>query len=347
MTNTPSENSFKTANFETQRELIQGQLSFGKLLFLGFVTIVLSVFGPLSLLAPVPLTMGFLLYGSSKTLIMGSGIAVVLWIVTLTAPGLPQVGLSAGIFTTALLYAFLVFRFIRDGIHPVTGMMRAGLTLMVLWLVLAAGVFILSGGQVHTVLTQALTERIEMFKTDTAYAPQYERLVNSSEADAKTLVDTLSKPEVIVATFLKWLPAGIFVGTFFTLWVCLVMVLRNSIIWKPLWNYEFSLRDLTSFKVPDYFVYPVILGLALVLTGDMTEFAVGEMIGGNILAILALFYFFQGFGIVMESFTHFGIMGLMRSLLIMFVLFFAWRVVVFLGLFDTWINFRKFLKKAQ
>lgn len=347
MTNRPTEDSFKTANFETQRELIQGQLSFGKLIFLGFVTIVLSAFGPLSLLAPVPLTMAFLLYGSSKTLLMGSVLAAVLWTVTLTAPGLPQIGLSAGIFTTAFLYAFLVFRFVRDGINPVTGMMKSGLTLMALWLVLAAGVFVLAGGEVQTVLTQALTDRIEMFKTDEAYALQYERLVNSSEADAKMLVDTLSKPELIVSTFLKWLPAGIFVATFFTLWVCLVMVLRNSIIWKPLWNYKFSLRDLTSFRMPDYFVYPVILGLVLVLTGDMTEFAMSEVIGVNILAILALFYFFQGFGIVMESFTHFGIMGLMRSLLIMFVLFFAWRVVVFLGLFDTWINFRKFLKKAQ
>lgn len=347
MTNRPTENSFKTADYQAQRELIQGQLSFGKLVFLGVVTVVLSLFGPLSLLAPVPLTMGFLLYGANQALKMSLAFALVLWAIALSVPAVPQITLTAGIFSTALLYAYLVYRFINRGIHPVKGLIQSGVILLSLWGLLGLGLVVLSGGDVHSMLTQQLSEKISMFKTDPVYAPQYERLANASDTQAKLLIDTLEKPEMIVSTFLKWLPAGVFVGTFFTLWVCLVMVLRNSIIWRPLWNYSFGLRDLTSFKVPDLFVYPLILSLVLLLTADMTNFTLGEVIGGNILVALALFYFFQGFGIVMEAFTHFGIMGIIRSLLMMLVLFFAWRVVVFLGLFDTWINFRKFLKKAE
>lgn len=347
MTNRPTEQSFKNTNFQAQRELIQGQLSFGKLVFLGFVTVVLSLFGPLSLLAPVPLTMGFLLYGAQKAWLMSSFFVTALWVITFTVPAVPQMAITAIIFSVALLYAYLVYRFVKNGLHPIKGLMQTGLCLLALWGILATSFFVLSGGDVHGVLTQALSDKIEMFKTDAAYAPQFERLVNSTEAEAKILVDTLSKPEEIVSTFLRWLPAGVFVGTFFTIWVCLIMVLRNSIIWRPLWEYRFGLRDLTAFKVPDAFVYPVILGLVLILTSDYTGFIFGEVIGGNLLAALAVFYFFQGFGILMDSFTHFGIMGLVRSLLIMLILFFAWRVVVFLGLFDTWINFRKFLKKAE
>lgn len=341
------DSSLSNAGLKAQRELIQGQLSMGKLIFLSGVSLLLSVFGPLSLMAPIPLTMAFLLYGRPRALSLGVGVACLLWGLSLGFEQLNQLAFSAGIFSLALLYGFLIQDSVQKKLTPMKTLVVSGSKLLGLWaLLLLVGAAIVNF-QVKTQLTQVLSDRIEFFKTDETYSQQYQALENSSAEEAKILLDTLEKPEVIVEAMLNWAPVSLFVGTFFSLWLCLFIVMRNSMIWRPLWNYPHTVLNMIRFRMPDVFVWPLIAGLVLYLGSEYVNFPQGEVMGGSLLIALAVFYFFQGFGIVVESLTYFGILGIFRSILLVVILFFAWRFVVLLGLFDTWINFRKFLKNKD
>ncbi len=345
MTDKPSDSIHADPFKKHPKELIQGQLSLGKLIFLGVVAIVLSMFGPLSLLAPVPLAVAFLLYGKEKAGLLGLGLSGLLWGVTLGLGLFSELSVGAFIFSFALAYAYLTFRAVEKGEHPVKGLMRSGAVVLGFWLTLILGASLVTGFQLQSTIVEVAQSRVEMFKTDARYATQFQAIKNSATPEAKLLLDSLNKPEELVNSFLKWAPGAIVVGTFFTLWICQFMVLRNSLIWRQLWNYPYGLADLMRFKMPDLFVLPVILGLALVLGSEMINFPMGEVIGGNLLLGLAVFYFFQGFGIVMDGLTYLKIGGLMRSLAMVLIMFLAWRVVIFVGLFDTWINFRKYMNK--
>lgn len=341
------DSSLKNAGLKAQRELIQGQLSMGKLVFLAGVSLLLSVFGPLSLMAPIPLTMAFLLYGRPRSLAMGIGVASLLWGLSLGFEQLNQLAYSAGIFSLAVLYAYLIQDSVQKKLPPMKTLVVSGAKLLGLWSALILIASAMMNFQVKSQLTEVLSERIEFFKTDETYSQQYQSLKNSSAEEAKILLDTLEKPEVIVEAILSWAPASFFVGTFFSLWLCLFIVMRNSMIWRPLWNYPHTIIQMIRFRMPDVFVWPLIAGLVLYLGSEYIDFPLGEILGGNLLIGLAVFYFFQGFGIVIESLTYFGILGIFRSLLLVVILFFAWRFVVLVGLFDTWINFRKFLKNKD
>jgi hypothetical protein len=334
-----------SASKPSHRDLIQGQLSLGKLLFLGGVSLVLSFFGPLSILAPVPLTMAFLLYGAQKSWFLGIGIGLCLWGLSLGLSSGLQLLPMAGIFTLALLYAFLTFRSIERKKHPITGLVQSGAVILGVWCLIGMAALVATGFNLQDSLTQILTERIEFFKTDPTYASQYEAMRNTSTPQAKLLLDTLDKPQEIVKMVLQWLPGALVVGTFFSLWVTMFVILRNSLIWRQLWSYPFGFKELVRFRVPDYVVYAVIIGFVFLLADEYLPFAGGSVIGGNILLSLSVFYFFQGFGITVDGLSALKIGGLARSLILIVTMFFAWRVVIIMGLFDTWINFRRFFKK--
>lgn len=87
------------------------------------------------------------------------------------------------------------------------------------------------------------------------------------------------------------------------------MVLRNSVIWKQKISYPYSLRDIIEFKVPEFFVWPLIAGLALFLGGEYFLGEKAEVIAVNILYCLSIFYFFQGFGVLADFLTHIRIVG--------------------------------------
>lgn len=331
----------------SHRDLIQGQLTIGKLLFLGGVSLVLSFFGPLSILAPVPLTMAFLLYGAKKSWALGLGISLVLWGLSLGLSSGSQLLPMAGLFTFALLCSYLTFHSIERKKHPIVGLVHSGAVVLGLWSLLGIAALIATRFNLQDSLTQVLAERIEFFKTDPTYAPQYEAIKNTATPQAKLMLDTLEKPAEIVKMFLSWLPGALVVGTFFSLWVLKFVILRNSLIWRQLWNYPFGFKDLVRFRVPDYAVYGVIAGLVFMLADEYLPFQGGSIIGGNILLAMSIFYFFQGFGVTVDGLGALKIGGLSRSLILMLTMFFAWRVVVIMGLFDTWINFRRFFKNKM
>jgi len=111
----------------TTNNIFDQRASFGKLVFLAVISIALCSFGPLSVFAPVPLILAFLLYGRLTTLFVGGISTSALWFVSVKF-AVPLV--IAGMYLMAFLYAILIAEVILRNINPVKGLIYSGIILV-------------------------------------------------------------------------------------------------------------------------------------------------------------------------------------------------------------------------
>jgi hypothetical protein len=319
-------------------ELVQ-TLTYGKLAFLGIIAMALSSFGFLFVFAPVPLALAILLYGRTKGAVLAVGATVLFTAMAVaTSQAFPW---AAGTFLTAYLYAVLISEVIFRGIGPKAGLVAAGSVVLLLTAGLVGGYLMMKDVSVRDLLTtevQALFERVKAANPD---------LMTAGGAESRMFRDLLEKPETLVDEIVRWAPSGIFVSTFLGMWICLFLVMRNALVWKQKVEYPYYLRDLLEFKVADWVIWPVIAALGLYVGGEQLIGANAEVIGGNALYCLGVFYFFQGFGVFSDLLTFLRIHGILRSLLVVTTVMAAWRFVAVAGVFDMWFNFRRFFTKKK
>ena len=67
----------------------------------------------------------------------------------------------------------------------------------------------------------------------------------------------------------------------------------------------------------------------------------------TIIKCLGIFYFFQGFGIFSDLLNFLGVLGFLRTFIVMAVMFTAYPLVAAGGLFDNWFDFRKYFVKPK
>jgi uncharacterized protein YybS (DUF2232 family) len=114
---------------------------------------------------------------------------------------------------------------------------------------------------------------------------------------------------------------------------------------SPLVGKEFPKIPFRLLRVPDYWIWGFLLTLGLLLLGNRGV-AWSDALGWNALIIFANIYFLEGIAIVLfychvrrvRSSSQLLIllaMGLLPSLV---------AVVMLIGLFDTWFNWRRFAK---
>ncbi|TNF31467.1 MAG: DUF2232 domain-containing protein [Deltaproteobacteria bacterium] len=315
--------------------------SFGKLLFLGVISLALAASGPLSLFAAVPMVMAFLLYGRGKAFMLGG---IVIGLTFVLARLVPELSHLWGIFAVVLLNAVLISEIIFRKWPPSKGLIVMGFSLVLFIGAITLGLSLTSEQSLSAQIEAGVTSALNTIKS----SKENQVLLDSGDERAQALKEVIDNPKIVVNQIINWSPSVIFVGTFFGLWVSLFLVLRNSLIWRDRHGYPFGLSDLVKFRVPDFAVWPLIVGLVLFVGSTYLGMGeMGEVIGGNILLCLAVFYFFQGFGIYIDTLNFFGIFGLFRTLMIMTTLFMAWQLIVFAGLFDTWVDFRKYLVKKN
>ncbi len=315
-----------------------GHHSWGKLIFLGALSVVLSSFTPFFLLAPAPLAFAFLLFGPLRT------VAVALFFTVLIFALVFKTGLSlvsGGVFLLALAYAAIVYIIIKRKMNPVTGLMRYGFGIVGL-AATTIGVGVWSAGiSLKPYLLQVVTTGINEIKSNAEYG----QLVSKGGEDIRALQDMMQDPNGIVQELLQWSPSALFVMVILTLWISLFVVLRNSSVWSSNRPYPFDVNTLINFKAPDFLLYGLIAGLAFAAGGDLIAGEWLQIVGMNILYAVGVFYFFQGVGVFLELLNSLKILGLFRSIIVVFTIFSAWKMVALIGLFDNWFNFRKFFKK--
>jgi uncharacterized protein YybS (DUF2232 family) len=160
----------------------------------------------------------------------------------------------------------------------------------------------------------------------------YEKM-GVSENNMVMLEESLDRIQYVL---IRIIPALTITSTLFVAWV-------NTIIAKPVLTSRHlfypDFGNLKQWQAPDYFVWGVIVsGLILLLPSSDIK-----MIGFNGLFIFLTIYFFQGIAIIAYYFEQKKVPRGFRILLYTLIALqqFLLLIVVGLGFFDTWLNFRK------
>lgn len=321
---------------------VAGELTLGKLLFFLVLTLAFSGFGPLSLFAPVPMAFAYILYGALKTSVVGIVVVGALMALATFFPAAAFLGSQAGVFFVAMVFGFFASHVIAKGQRPVQGLLRSGFIILSAVLLLVGGVAMVSEVPVTEQLNSVVTKTFET----ALESENVKSMLAAGGPEARVLEMTLKKPADAVKLILDWSFTAVFVGIFFTLWLTLFLVFRNTFIWKDRHNYPYKLKDFVNFRTPDYLIYPLLAGMGLILgTEYIGPWA--EVVGYNVIYSLGVFYFFQGFGCYLAFLDFLSIKGFLRTFLTMFTIFMGFKVVALTGVLDLFFDFKNKLKKKS
>ena len=313
-------------------------IHWGRFVLLGAIALILCFILPLSLFVPIPLTFAILLHGRLRGVLLG--LATLMFGLLISEAGwFPSYGM--GLFALSLLYGVVLSETFFRKIHPASALMRSGLGLVAGGAILLFFFSHFTEFSLKLEIERGVADMMATLKKENA------NLMPKDEGDARQLQMWMENPKILAQNIYHWMPAGLFVSVFFVLWANLFLILRNSALWKSNIGYPYGVRDLTRFRVPDYFVWALILSLLLALGGEALLGEKWQIWGVNGLYCVGIFYFFQGFGVYLDFLSSLKIMGLFRSLFIILTVLMASKIIALVGVFDHWINFRKFFKNKK
>ncbi len=190
---------------------------------------------------------------------------------------------------------------------------------------------ILSGEGVFAIVSNYVAKNLEL--TLVLY-----QSMGMSQENVQLISQSLDKIQHVLVTII---PALVSTSTLFVAWISILLakpVLKSRSLYYP------DFGPLILWKAPDYLVWVVIgCGLALFL-----PIPVIKVIGLNGLLILMTVYFFQGIAIVSYYFNKKRFPKILRVFLytLMALQQLILLVVIGLGFFDLWINFRRLGKQT-
>ena len=180
---------------------------------------------------------------------------------------------------------------------------------------------------------------IQYIKTNLEMSLPLYRALGMPEETLKTITASLDQISAVLAAVL---PALLLVSLSFVAWACLLMA-------RPLFGAKgMAYPDygpLTLWKAPENLVWAVI-GCGVFLFLPIKALAV---IAANGLICFMMVYFLQGIAIVTFFFEKKRLPRFLRILVYVFIAIqqLALLLVVAMGFFDIWINFRKLGKKIK
>lgn len=145
-----------------------------------------------------------------------------------------------------------------------------------------------------------------------------------------------SQIEMLNSAFLVIMPAMFTISFMATMWMN-ILIIKKLLLRKGI--QLSSMENLNQYKAPDYLVW-IVIGLGLIL---FLPVEVPRYVSINCLIVLMLVYFFQGIAVVSFFFQKKRSPAALRMFcysLIAVQLYFL-ILVIGLGFFDNWINFRK------
>lgn len=303
--------------------------------FLGIASLILCISLFMAVFTPVPLTMAIVLYGRAKGIFLGCLGTVVAWgLSSYVFPG----PILVGLYVLALIFAMIIAEIILRKISPMKGIISFGFGF--LFLISCTVFYSLAVKKID--LRAIILEQVKVVTTEVQSKKQ-EYIAKGGE-ESREMVDFMSQPDLVVNEVIQTLPATIFMGIFFGLWINMFIILRSQTLMFRDLEYPFSEKDYLRFTMPDWAIWVVIPSLVLALWGKELGGVWYETTGFTFLKCLGLFYFFQGFGIYLDFISGMGLFGFFRTFLILFTIVTAAWAISLIGLFDTWFNFRKFLK---
>ncbi len=311
-----------------------------KLILLGVSSIVLCLSFVLTILIPYPLTLMFLIFGRGKSL----AVIVIGLVATFYLGNYFYSGTVAAIsYGASALSAYLIFEIISRGLNPVRGLIGIGFLFVGVLTLLVT----LYGNSINWEFRKDISSQVKVVSEQIEKNKKEYFKNGNTSSDNSEILEIASNPDLLAGEILKNLPSRLFMGIFFWLWINFILVLRSGRILFRLRNYKFNENAIFRFKVPEFIIWPFIAILFITIFGDRLiegkEWI--EVVGRSLMECLSVFYFFQGFGIYVSFLDFIQITGIFRSLLIVFTLFTGSWFIAGIGLFDLWINFRKYFVK--
>jgi uncharacterized protein YybS (DUF2232 family) len=190
----------------------------------------------------------------------------------------------------------------------------------------------LSGTGIHTIVSQYVAKNLEL--TMVLY-----RNMGMPEESIQLISNSLDKIQRVLVMII---PALVSASTLLVIWISILLakpILKNRSLFYP------DFGPLNVWKAPEYLVWGVIgCGLSLFL-----PFETLKIIGLNGLLILMTVYFFQGIAIVSFYFNKKRFPRIIRIFLYTLIALqqLILLVVIGLGFFDLWFNFRRLGKQAS
>jgi hypothetical protein len=327
-----------TSSFRAKTKSLDA--NFGLLIFLQIFAVILCFGGPLSIFAPVPIILALLVFGRMPALFFAGLFAAIIWYGSSKFPTGSGLFLN-GIHLVAIVSGVLVSEIFFRNMNPVKGLLVTGFIFVAL-----LGALFVSNEQMGKLkardqISLAVDQVVKTIKENN------KEVIEKGNDEARTIKSIISSQNEIVEEIMNFLPSILFVSSFFALWISLYSVLRLSKVWRSKILYSFGTRDLITFKTPEYFVYPLIAALVMVIGANYGLGVKAEVVGGNILYCLGIFYLFQGFGIFYDFLTFARIGGIFKSAIMAFVLMASFKFLAIIGMFDLWFDFRKYFTRKN
>lgn len=309
-----------------------------RLIILGLVALsfCLSIF--LSVFAAIPLAFGVLIYGRKLGYLSATVFGLISAIISLSYGG--GVGLI-GIYLFSFIIAVVCAEATLRNFNPIKVILFGGIALF-----LTSSVSILGYLKSQDTTLKAVT--VKFIETNAEALKQ--NVFNTSKAgnveEGMKSLSMLENPEKTAEQIIKEIPGYMMLTNFLVFWFIMFLLLKYKRLRYGVEKDAYTEKDLLSFKMPDYYIWIVIIALALLIWGS----ELGEWhssFGHFLIQSLGAFYFFQGFGLYMEFLNFVNFYGFLRVVLVSVTVFTAGSLIAIIGLFDMFVDFRKYLKKKE
>ncbi|MBC7398171.1 MAG: DUF2232 domain-containing protein [Bdellovibrionales bacterium] len=156
-----------------------------------------------------------------------------------------------------------------------------------------------------------------------------DRLVAIPNSPVKTLVEEQGR-DGLFKQLMTELPSGVMIATLIGFWINLLFASQfvQGFLSPQFWS---------EYRNPEWLIWPT-LGCGALFA--FTEHA-PYYIGLNGFKFLLVFYGFQGLSVISFLLTRYKILGFGRALLFSMAIFLAMPLVLSLGFFDLWFDFRR------
>jgi hypothetical protein len=321
---------------ETTEVNPQIPFSIGRMMMMGTLSIILCVSMIMTVFTPFPIGLAAVIFGRAKGIILAVLASAAFFVFS------TKLGGDYSLFGFYIVCAVLgigLAEIVTREISPVRGILAIGLLITVMMTGLLYSYQQEKKDSMKTIVVEILKTTFKPY-----IAAQVEQLKEREDKRAFEDMALLSQPEKMADRIIKEAPGVFFVSLFFMLWANTYMLLKSNRVFNQKVDAKYTELDLLNFKVPELFIIPVIGSLMLSVWGNYIASWLPDL-GLTFITCFAVFYFFQGFGIYIAFLEHMKIKGFVRTALVVIGVLTAGQVLAVLGLFDMFVNFRKFLNK--
>ena len=149
------------------------------------------------------------------------------------------------------------------------------------------------------------------------------------ESPVKKLIEEQGK-SVLLHQLMTEIPSGIIISIMATLWLNLLIASQTTkgFLSQTFWSF---------YKNPEWLVWPTLISGAIYAFAEHAPYYLGL----NCFKVLLVFYAFQGLSVISQILNFFKIKGFTRGILFALTVLVAMPMVLSLGFFDLWFDFRK------